>query len=122
MKRQVPLRSKLLFALCTTLPLLPFAAWVFLLTTICTNPRTPEPATRHVTAYSCHGTTVFISDLESAMLHWVIPVCGGVCILLGILAGAAAVLSLATIRASVEVNVLGEDAPPAPAQEHQKQR
>jgi hypothetical protein len=46
------------------------------------------------------------------MLHWVIPVGGGVCILLGILAGAAAVLSLATIRASVEVNVLvgsGED-------------
>ena len=74
MTRQVPLRSKLLFALCIACPLLPFAAWAFLLTTICSNPRTPCPETHHVTAYGCHGMTVFISDLESAMLHWIIPI------------------------------------------------
>jgi hypothetical protein len=108
MKRQIPLRSKLLFALCIALPLLPFAAWVFLLSTICSNPRAPEPETHHVTAYSCHGTTVFISDLESAMLHWAIPIGGVFCILLGILAGVAAVLSLATIRVVVEIKDLGE--------------
>ena len=107
MKPQVPLRSKLLFALCIALPLVPFAAWVFLLTGLCSNPRAPEPETRHVTAYSCHGTTVFISDLENAMLHWIVPIGGGVCILLGILAGAAAVLSLATIRVGVESDAKG---------------
>src|SRR5580765_301418 len=90
---QVPLRSKLLFALCIACPLLPFAAWAFLLTTICSNPRTPDPETHHVTAYSCHGMTGFISDLESAMLHWIIPSGGVFFILLCILAGLAAVLS-----------------------------
>jgi hypothetical protein len=85
---------------------MPFAAWAFLLTTICSNPRTPVPETHHVTAYSCHGTTVFISDLESAMLHWAIPIGGVLFILLGILAGAAAVLSMASIRVDVEVKVL----------------
>lgn len=105
MKRRIPLRSKLLFALCIACPLLPFAAWVFLLSTICSNPRTPDPATRHVTAYSCHGMTVFISDLESAMLHWIIPIGGVFFIFLGILAGAAAVLSMASIRVDVEIKV-----------------
>jgi hypothetical protein len=85
-KRHIPLRSKLLFALCIACPLLPFAAWAYLLTTICSNPRTPEPETHHVTAYSCHGMTVYISDLESAMLHWAIPIGGVFFILLGILA------------------------------------
>lgn len=103
LKRQIPLRSKLLFALCIALSLLPFAAWVFLLTSICSNPRTPDPETHHVTAYSCHGMTVFISDLESAMLHWVIPIGGVVFILLGILAGVAAVLSMARIRIDVKI-------------------
>jgi len=104
-KRRIPLRSKLLFALCIACPLLPFAAWVFLLSTICSNPRTPDPATRHVTAYSCHGMTVFISDLDSAMLHWIIPIGGVFFIFLGILAGVAAVLSMASIRVDVEIKV-----------------
>jgi hypothetical protein len=106
MKHQIPLRSKLLFALCIACPLLPFTAWAFLLTTICSNPRTPVLETRHVTAYSCHGTTVFISDLENTMLHWTLPI-GGVFILLGILAGIAAVLSMASIRVDVEIKVSG---------------
>lgn len=105
-KHQIPLRSKLLFALCIALPLLPFAAWVFLLTNICSNPRTPDPETHHVTAYSCHGTTVFISDIESAMLHWVIPIGGVFFILLGILAGGAAVLSMARIQVDVKITDL----------------
>lgn len=105
MKPQIPLRSKVLFALCIACPLLPFAAWAFLLTTICSNPRTPDPETHHVTAYSCHGMTVFISDLESAMLQWTIPI-GGIFVLLGILAGVAAILSMASIRVDVKIKVL----------------
>ena len=50
--------------------------------------------------------TVFISDLESAMLHWVIPIGGVFFILLGILAGFAAVLSMASVRVDVEIKVL----------------
>ena len=106
MTPQVPLRSKLLFALCIACPLLPFAAWAFLLTTICSNPRTPDPETHHVTAYSCHGMTVFISDLESAMLHWIIPIGGVFFILLGILAGLAAVLSMSSIQVDVKIEVM----------------
>ena len=105
-KRQIPLRTKFLFALCIACPLLPFAAWVFLLTTICSNPRTPDPQTQHVTAYSCHGMTVFISDLESAMLHWIIPIGGVFFIILGILAGGAAVLSMARIQIDVKITDL----------------
>ena len=104
MKRQIPLRSKLLFALCIAFPLLPFAAWAFLLTTICSNPRTPDPETHHVNAYSCHGMTVFISDLENALLHWIIPIGGVLFILLGILAGVAAVLSMSSVKVDVKID------------------
>ena len=103
MKRHIRLRSKLLFALCIALPLIPFVAWVSLLTTICSNPRKPDPITHHVNAYSCHGMTVFISDFENALLHWIIPIGGGVFILLGIVAGIAAVLSLVHVRVDVQV-------------------
>ena len=108
MTRQIPLKSKLLFALCIVFPLLPFVAWAFLLTTICSNPRTPDPETHHVTAYSCHGMTVFISDLEGALLHWVIPIGGVFCIVLGILAGGAALLSMASVQVDVKIKVLDE--------------
>ena len=50
--------------------------------------------------------TVFISDLESAMLHWIIPIGGVFFILLGILAGLAAVLSMSSIQVDVEVKVM----------------
>lgn len=105
MTRPIPLRSKLLFALCIAFPLMPFAAWAFLLTHLCSNPRTPDPETQHVTAYSCHGMTVFISDLESALLHWIIPIGGVLFILLGILAGVAAVLFLSSIQVHVKIKV-----------------
>jgi len=103
--RRILLRSKLLFALCILFPLVPFAVWAFLLTNLCSNPRSPDPETQHVTAYSCHGMTVFISDLESALLHWIIPIGGVLFILLGILAGAAAVLSMSSIQVDVKIKV-----------------
>jgi len=57
--------------------------------------------------------TVFISDVEDAMLHWIVPIGGVVFILLGILAGAAAVLSMASIR--VDIMIKGLEAPRADA-------
>lgn len=108
-KRHIPLRAKLLFALCIVLPLIPFSSWIYLLTTLCNNPRTPDPETHHVNAYSCHGMTVYISDLENAMLNWIIPIGGIIFILLGILAGVAAVVSMVSVR--VKVNVEELDAP-----------
>jgi hypothetical protein len=48
-------------------------AWFILLSTICSNPRTPVPQTQHVIPYNCHGMKVFISPSEDAMLHWLIP-------------------------------------------------
>ena len=50
--------------------------------------------------------TVFISDLESAMLHWIIPIGGVFFILLGILAGLAAVLSMSSIQVDVKIRVM----------------
>jgi len=50
--------------------------------------------------------TVFISDLESAMLHWIIPIGGVFFILLGVLAGVAAVLSMSSIQVDVKINVV----------------
>jgi hypothetical protein len=47
--------------------------------------------------------TVFISDLESAMLHWIIPIGGVFFILLGVLAGVAAVLSMSSIQVDVKI-------------------
>ena len=51
--------------------------------------------------------TVFISDLESAMLHWIIPIGGVFFILLGVLAGVAAVLSMSSIQVDVKIKVVG---------------
>jgi len=61
------------------------------------------PETQHVIAYSCHGMTVFISHLEDAMLHWLIPVLG-LFIFLSMLAAAMVVLAAATVRIDVQIH------------------
>ena len=55
--------------------------------------------------------TVFISDLESAMLHWIIPIGGVFFILLGILAGVAAVLFMSSIQVDVKIKAMDAPAP-----------
>ncbi|HZR82901.1 MAG TPA: hypothetical protein VFD92_17530 [Candidatus Binatia bacterium] len=47
--------------------------------------------------------TVFISPLQDAMLHWLIPVLG-LFILLGMLAGAMVVLAAANVRIDVQIS------------------
>ncbi|WP_266170291.1 hypothetical protein [Dyella subtropica] len=69
-------------------------AWFILLSTICSNPRTPLPQTQHVIEYNCHGMKVFISPSQDAMLHWLIPI-ELVFIFLGFVAAAMVVLAIA---------------------------
>ena len=88
------------FVACT---LAIMAAWGVLLTTICSNPRTPMPETQHDIAYSCHGMTVFISHLESALLHWLMPLLL-LFIFLSLLAAAMVVVSIAKVRIDVQVH------------------
>ena len=61
------------------------------------------PETQHVIRYNCHGMTVFISHLENAMLHWLIPLeC--LFIFLSLVAAAMAVLAHAKVRIDVQIN------------------
>src|SRR5262245_58645595 len=69
-------------------------AWGILLSTICSNPRTPVPHTQHVVPYNCHGMKVFISPLEDAMLHWLVPL-ELLCFVLSLGAGAMVVRAVA---------------------------
>jgi hypothetical protein len=93
---------KLLLALSVACTFASLAAWAVLLTRICSNPRTPMPKTQHDIAYNCHGMTVFISHLESAMLHWLIPILG-LFIVLSLVAAAMAVLAAANVRIDVRI-------------------
>ncbi|WP_154668245.1 hypothetical protein [Pseudoduganella violaceinigra] len=96
--------AKILLALFVAGVLAVTAAWAYLLTTICSNPRTPVPATGHVISYNCHGMTVFISPMQDNMLHWLIPI-GLLFIVLMLLAVAAALLTAPNVRINVQVQV-----------------
>jgi hypothetical protein len=102
--RRIQLLWKLLLAFFVACTLASVGAWFILLSTICSNPRTPMPETQHVIAYNCHGMTVFISHLENAMLHWLIPV-EGLFIFLSILAAAMVVLAAANVRIDVQIHL-----------------
>ena len=104
MTRRIQLLWKLLLAFFVTCTLTSLGAWFVLLSTICSNPRTPVPETQHVNAYSCHGTTVFISHLEDALLHWLIPI-EGVFIFLSLLATVMVILTTAKVRVDVQIRV-----------------
>ena len=61
------------------------------------------PETQHVIPYNCHGMTVFISHLENAMLHWLIPLeC--LFIFLSLVAAAMVVLAHAKVRIDVQIH------------------
>ena len=103
MTRRIKLLSKLLLAFFVAGTLAILAAWAILLTTICSNPRTPMPETQHVIRYNCHGMTVFISHLENAMLHWLIPLeC--LFILLSLVGAVMVVLAHAKVRIDVQIH------------------
>ena len=105
--RRFQLLWKLLLAFFVTCTLAALGAWFFLLSTVCSNPRTPVPETQHVFAYSCHGMTVFISPLENAMFHWLLPI-EGLFIALSLLATVMVVLASAKVRIDVQIHVADE--------------
>ena len=96
---RIPLLWTLLLAFFFACELACVVAWFILLTTICSNPRTPVPQTQHLIPYNCHGMTVFISPLQDTMLHWLVPV-GFLFILLGMVAGAMVLHAAAKTRQS----------------------
>ena len=106
MTRRIRLLWKLLLAFFATCAFASLAAWAILLSTICSNPRTPIPKTQHVIAYSCHGMTVFISPFQDAMLHWLIPI-EGLFIFLSLIAATAVVFSFANVQIDVQIHHTG---------------
>ena len=107
MTRRIQLLSKLLLAFFVACTLAILAAWAILLTTICSNPRTPMPETQHVIAYNCHGMTVFISHLENTMLHWLIPL---ECLFIFLSLVAAAIVVLAHAKVRIDMQIHNADA------------
>lgn len=95
---------KLLFAFFATCAVGTVAAWGILLTSFCSNPRTPMPETQHVIAYNCHGMTVFVTPFENVLHYLLIPL-GGLFTLLSIFAGAMVVLTIANVRIDVQIHV-----------------
>ena len=113
--RRIQLLSWALLVLFAACMLACVAAWFVLLTTICDSPRKPVPHTQHVTPYSCHGMTVYLSPLQDAMLTWLTPI-GLLFMLLGFLAAVMVVLSYAKVRVDVNIDVTdtsGRTPPPA---------
>jgi hypothetical protein len=101
--RRIRLLWKVLLGFFVVCALASVTAWGILLTTFCSHPRTRVPETQHVIAYNCHGMTVFITPLENALRHWLIPV-EGLFILLSMLAAAMVVLAAANVRIDVQIH------------------
>jgi hypothetical protein len=57
--------------LLSGVPLLGLFAWIVLLSTICRSPASPD-VNHHIT-FSCHGSIVYIAQLQQLLLVWVIP-------------------------------------------------
>jgi hypothetical protein len=98
---RIPLLWTMLLAFCFACVVACLVAWFILLSTLCSNPRTPVPQTQHVIPYNCHGMKVFISPLDDAMLHWLGPI-GLVFILLSLIAAAMVAQAIArTLQSDV---------------------
>ena len=104
MTRRTQLIWKVLVAFFVACTLTSLGAWAVLLTSFSSNPRTPMPETQHVIPYNYHGMTVFISPLEDALRHWLIPI-GGVFILLSLVAGVMVFVAAAKVRIDVQIHV-----------------
>jgi hypothetical protein len=103
-KARIPLLWTLLLAASFAGVVACVVGWFILLSTICSNPRTPVPQTQHVIPYSCHGMQFFLSPLGDAMLHWLIPV-GLLCMVLSLVAAAMVARPIANAWLSAVNNV-----------------
>lgn len=101
MMHRLSLRQRLLLAFLVACSLLSLGAWAVLAATICSNPRAPVPETRQVLPYNCHGMTVFISETQVLLLHWLFPIFA----LLSLITVVTALLALVKVRINVQVQV-----------------
>ena len=53
------------------LTLVGLATWFLLLGTICSSPASPDAVNR--ITYNCHGSIVYITQLQHLLLTWLIP-------------------------------------------------
>jgi len=47
--------------------------WLFLTSTVCSSPKSPNAASGNVIARNCHGTMVYITRTQDSLLTWLIP-------------------------------------------------
>lgn len=101
MMRRFSLRNKLLLAFLLACSLLSLGAWAVVAATICSNPHAPAPETQQTLPYNCHGMTVYISEAQASLLHWLFPVFA----LLSLIAIVTMLFALVKVRISVQVQV-----------------
>jgi len=105
--RRLSSRYKLLFAFLLVCSVLSLGAWAVLAATICSNPHAPVPETQQVVPYNCHGMTVFISETQVSLLHWLFPIFA----LFSLITVITALLTLVRLRISVQVQVTNTPRP-----------
>lgn len=101
---RIPLRWKLLVAFLVLGGIGCLLAWAVLLTSFCSHPRLPEPATQNALTYSCHGRVVSISPQESALRYGLLP-SGFFLVFLSLVAGVRALVVAGILRFNLSVKV-----------------
>ena len=71
---------KALLGVIITVLIIIVVLWWYVLSGLCASPSNPNVATQNTIAFNCHGSIVYITPLEQALLHWLIP--GGFLVIL----------------------------------------
>ena len=114
--RSARLIWKALLALFVTCALASLIAWGVLLTAICSSTRKGMPEAPYVIPYGCHGMTVYMSPLQDALRHWLIPI-GGIFVVLSVIAAVMVVLASANVRLDVRVQTTDASRGSAPPED-----
>jgi hypothetical protein len=69
----VVLKWKLVVWVFTVCMFLGMGVWWILFGTICQAPSAPVAATGNVFQHNCHGSVVYITQIQNLLLHWLIP-------------------------------------------------
>jgi hypothetical protein len=62
---------KVLALILRGVTLVGLVTWFILLGTVCSSPTSPDGT--HSMAYNCHGSIVYINQLQHLLLTWLIP-------------------------------------------------
>lgn len=102
MTRRIPLRLQVLFVALVACGLASFVGWAVLLTSFCSTSRPRVPDAQHPIAYGCHGMTVYISQLDSALRDSLIPL-GGLFIFFSLLAAVRIAIAAGVVKIKVSL-------------------